>query len=74
VAGTPIGFRIAQNWIRKDTKVWIQHPGPGHVFLAKAPNGVDVAQWDGAGDWFKVAAAGPVSDTTWTLMSGTDVS
>ena len=33
----------------------ISHPGVANVYMAKAPSGVDVANWDGSGSvWFKV--------------------
>ncbi|KAF9522240.1 glycoside hydrolase [Crepidotus variabilis] len=33
----------------------VSHPGVLNIYMAKAPSGVDVANWDGAGQvWFKV--------------------
>ncbi|TFK69287.1 hypothetical protein BDN72DRAFT_768151 [Pluteus cervinus] len=45
-AGSTIGFQAGQA---------VSHPGVLNVYMAKAPAGVDVANWDGAGQvWFKV--------------------
>ena len=39
-----------------------QHPGPGLVYMSKAPTG-SVKQYDGSGDWFKIYQEG-VCDTS----------
>ncbi|KAJ2934668.1 hypothetical protein H1R20_g2395, partial [Candolleomyces eurysporus] len=44
-AGSRIGFTAAAS---------ISHPGTTNIYMAKAPAGVDVASWDGNGQWFKV--------------------
>lgn len=44
----------------------IFHDGPGQAYLSRAPND-DLANYDGKGDWFKVAYAGPSDDKTWSL-------
>ena len=36
------------------------HPGPIQFYMAKAPNGTSVANWDGAGQvWFKTYSEKP---------------
>lgn len=35
----------------------MQHPGPGLVYMSKAPSG-SVADYDGSGDWFKIFQEG----------------
>ena len=71
IAGATIGFHIGSNlpWSPR-----IQHPGPAQVYLAKVPNAVSVGDWNGDGEWFKIAYLGPTSDTTWALQNGVDVS
>ena len=32
----------------------INHGGPGFFYLARAPDDVDLKNWDGDGDWFKI--------------------
>ncbi|KAK4221286.1 putative endo-beta-1,4-glucanase D [Podospora fimiseda] len=48
-AGDRIGFKVFNNEL-------IEHPGPGFVYMSRAPNGV--ANYDGSGDWFKVYETG----------------
>ncbi|GAB1321097.1 Cellulose-growth-specific protein [Madurella fahalii] len=48
-AGDKIGFKVFNN-------EFIEHPGPGFIYMSKAPN--DVASYDGSGDWFKVYETG----------------
>jgi hypothetical protein len=60
-AGDKIGFKL---WFNE----FIEHPGPGFVYMSKAPS--DVASYDGSGDWFKVFESGlcgsnPSVDTDW---------
>ncbi|KAG9219366.1 hypothetical protein CCMSSC00406_0001776 [Pleurotus cornucopiae] len=53
-AGSTIGFALDAS---------IGHPGPLYVYMAKAPNGVEASNWDGAGSvWFKVYELNPVTD------------
>jgi len=41
----------------------ISHSGVANIYMAKAPAGVDVANWDGAGPvWFKVHQVSAVTD------------
>lgn len=45
-AGTTINFNVRAS---------ISHPGSLNVYMAKAPAGTPVSEWDGSGDvWFKV--------------------
>ncbi|CAI6234547.1 unnamed protein product [Periconia digitata] len=67
VAGSEVGFRVLN-----DTEVGFSgqfaafyHPGPASVWLSKAPNN-NVKAYRGEGDWFKIAYAGPLNDTTWS--------
>lgn len=46
----------------------IAHIGPGMAYLAKKPDGVELSQWDGDGDWFKIDYTGPSSDESWVLL------
>jgi len=49
------------------------HPGPGSIWLSRAP-GDDLKSYEGDGDWFKIAYAGPKSDTEWELYNKSKVS
>lgn len=61
-AGDKIGFKLFNN-------EQIEHPGPGFVYISKAPS--DVKSYDGSGDWTKVMESGltnpssPGTDTAW---------
>jgi len=61
-AGDKIGFKIFNNEL-------VEHPGPGFVYISKAPN--DVKSYDGSGEWTKVMESGlknpssPGQDTSW---------
>lgn len=60
-AGDSIGFKL---WYNE----FIEHPGPGFVYMSKADG--DVASYMGDGDWFKVWESGveggsPSEDTAW---------
>jgi hypothetical protein len=61
-AGDKLGFKLAFN-------EKIEHPGPGFVYISKAP--AKVADYDGSGDWIKVMESGlinpsqPGVDTAW---------
>ncbi|KAK8016648.1 hypothetical protein PG993_014837 [Apiospora rasikravindrae] len=48
-AGDKVGFKL---WFNEN----IEHPGPGFVYMSKAPGSVN--SYDGDGDWFKVAESG----------------
>jgi hypothetical protein len=69
VAGSEVGFKA---WSGPEDNPYtgydkIIHPGPGQVYLSKVPEGVSVGDYDGSGDWFKVAYAGPKDDKEWSL-------
>ncbi|GKT40298.1 putative endo-beta-1,4-glucanase D [Colletotrichum spaethianum] len=60
-AGSKVGFKIWFNEL-------IEHPGPGFVYMSKAPG--ELNTYDGSGDWFKVYETGlcgsnPSVDTDW---------
>ncbi|KAF1847883.1 lytic polysaccharide monooxygenase [Cucurbitaria berberidis CBS 394.84] len=61
-AGDKIGFKIFNN-------EFVEHPGPGFVYISKAPGAVN--EYDGSGDWVKVMSSGlknpssPGQDTSW---------
>jgi len=62
-AGDRIGFKLFNN-------EFIEHPGPGFVYMSRAPDGVGVANYDGSGDWFKAYETGlcngaPNNDAAW---------
>jgi hypothetical protein len=48
-AGDKIGFKVFNN-------EFIEHPGPGLIYMSKAPGSVNT--YDGSGDWFKVYETG----------------
>ncbi|KAK7961903.1 uncharacterized protein PG986_002728 [Apiospora aurea] len=48
-AGDKVGFKL---WFNEN----IEHPGPGFVYMSKAPGSVN--SYEGDGDWFKVAESG----------------
>ncbi|TFK24643.1 hypothetical protein FA15DRAFT_592048 [Coprinopsis marcescibilis] len=53
-AGSRIGFNSPGS---------ISHPSVTNIYMARAPNGVDVASWDGSGQvWFKVHEITAVTD------------
>ncbi|PSN75353.1 hypothetical protein BS50DRAFT_481448 [Corynespora cassiicola Philippines] len=61
-AGDKIGFKLFNN-------EFIEHPGPGFVYISKAPGAVK--DYDGSGDWVKVMENGlcnpssPGNDGSW---------
>jgi len=61
-AGDEVSFKVFNNEI-------IEHPGPGFVYMSKAPE-TGVRGYDGSGDWFKAYATGlcgsnPGNDRDW---------
>lgn len=76
LAGSEVGFRVSSdgNGVRdgvfssaggnKYPSFW--HPGPAQIYLSRAPND-DLQNYKGDGDWFKIAYAGPLDDTHWSL-------
>ena len=62
-AGDVLGFKLFNN-------EFIEHPGPGFVYMSKAPG--SVADYDGSGDWFKawekgLCSGSPGQDGAWCL-------
>ncbi|KAK7007673.1 glycoside hydrolase [Favolaschia claudopus] len=56
-AGSTVGFTVSGNPAN------LYHPGVLNVYMAKAPDGTDVADWDGSGNvWFKVYQISAVTD------------
>ncbi|KXH57471.1 fungal cellulose binding domain-containing protein [Colletotrichum nymphaeae SA-01] len=50
-AGSTIGY---------NAKASISHPGPINFYMAKAPSGTSITNWDGSGkNWFKIYSDGP---------------
>jgi len=70
VAGSEIGFRVSTdgNGNRdsgpQQPEFW--HPGPAQIYLSRAPDD-DLSSYRGDGDWFKIAYAGPVDNSHWSL-------
>ncbi|KAH9216091.1 glycoside hydrolase [Leptodontidium sp. 2 PMI_412] len=64
-AGDKIGFKLFNN-------EFIEHPGPGFVYMSKSPDSTPVSSYDGSGDWFKLWESGvckgsPGQDGNWCL-------
>lgn len=70
IAGSELGFKIASDISNGDVE--IVHEGPGQVYLSRAPND-DVKNYDGSGDWFKVAEHGVFNDSSWLLHHETEM-
>jgi hypothetical protein len=49
-AGDKLGFKVFNREV-------IEHPGPGFVYMSKAPDG-GLDTYDGSGDWFKAYEVG----------------
>lgn len=74
LAGSEVGFRVSSDGngnlhgpgreFYRPPNFW--HAGPGMIYLSRAPND-DLLNYKGDGDWFKIAYAGPVDDTHWSL-------
>lgn len=64
--GTELGFKLFYN-------EFIEHPGPGFVYMSKVPDGITIEEYDGSGGWFKVWEAGLCkgrearTDSNWCL-------
>lgn len=69
IAGDEVGFRVSPYLGITTT---ISHPGPGQAYMSKAPND-DVDNYDGKGDWFKIAYVGPTSNSSWALLGEKDI-
>ncbi|KAJ6571400.1 glycosyl hydrolase family 61-domain-containing protein [Mycena capillaripes] len=64
-AGSTVGFTVVGNPSN------LYHAGVVNVYMAKAPAGIDVANWDGSGEvWFKVFQIPAIADgVTFTFPS-----
>jgi hypothetical protein len=69
LAGDDVSFHLSGPYTEGDTyQPTIFHIGPGQVFLSKLPEGEsDLADYDGKGDFFKIAYAG-VKDNNFSLL------
>ena len=65
LAGDSVSFQVEPFYFVYMT---INHIGPGQAYLAKKPDGVQLNQWDGDGDWFKIDYSGPLTDEKWKLL------
>ncbi|OAG03265.1 uncharacterized protein CC84DRAFT_1178758 [Paraphaeosphaeria sporulosa] len=83
-AGSVIGFGAAgqsrefgdesKDMSDFDPNFWMYHSGPATAWLSKAPDGVDLGEYMGDGDWFKIDVK-PASDGLhWDYNSGAHVS
>jgi len=56
-----------------DDQPYIWHEGPGQIFLSAlpstdtSPSTTSLDNYAGDGDWFKIAYAGPLNSTDWSL-------
>ncbi|KAH8656692.1 glycoside hydrolase family 61 protein [Tricladium varicosporioides] len=66
LAGSQVGFRV---W---EVNVWIGHEGPAQIYMSRAPND-DIENYQGDGEWFKIAYLGPSNDTNWSVEYQSDV-
>jgi len=64
LAGSEVGFRVSWDGNGRYGVFW--HPGPAQIYLSRAPDD-NLASYQGDGDWFKIAIAGPVSNNAWQL-------
>lgn len=73
LAGSEVGFRVSADGNGNRQGLHYQYPnpsfwhaGPGIIYLSRAPND-DLLNYKGDGDWFKIAYAGPIDNTHWSL-------
>ncbi|ORY04569.1 hypothetical protein BCR34DRAFT_469656, partial [Clohesyomyces aquaticus] len=60
VAGSSVGFMVSPPFFEGDAQQPIYHDGPGQVFLSRLSAELsDLNSYDGRGDFFKIAYAGP---------------
>ncbi|KAH7371079.1 hypothetical protein BKA66DRAFT_371638, partial [Pyrenochaeta sp. MPI-SDFR-AT-0127] len=60
LAGDDVGFMVSGPYYEGDSQPYIFHEGPGQVFLSELPEGLQsLNDYDGSGDFFKIAYAGP---------------
>ncbi|KAF2866960.1 glycosyl hydrolase family 61-domain-containing protein [Massariosphaeria phaeospora] len=80
-AGSMIGFGssgqtgfVTEEW--KSTEPWyptffMYHDGPATAYLSKAPGDLD--EYEGGGDWFKIAAVGASDGMNWDYRQANQV-
>jgi hypothetical protein len=73
VAGEEVGFRtMLSHEVTRDLPEYAYssfYPGgPAQIYLSRAP-GDDLKKYEGDGDWFKVAYAGPKNNQQWKLFN-----
>jgi hypothetical protein len=66
LAGSEVGFVIAERWTEFDDDPYIWFHGPGQIFLSKLTDGEDLDLYEGDGEWIKILYAGPKDNTTWS--------
>ncbi|KAF2020040.1 lytic polysaccharide monooxygenase [Aaosphaeria arxii CBS 175.79] len=70
VAGSEVGFVIGRSADEPLEPYIIYHNGPGMAYMSKST--VDnLDDYEGDGDWFKIAEFGPKDDTTWITRDQT---
>jgi hypothetical protein len=69
LAGSEVGFRVSYG-VGGIPDFF--HRGPGQIYLSRAPND-DIEHYEGDGDWFKIAYAGPKNNLRWILPGERDV-
>jgi hypothetical protein len=63
VAGSVVAFEPANLYSGSAAEIY--HWGPASAWLSRAPND-DVDNYEGLGDWFKIAYWGPSDNVTWS--------
>lgn len=66
-AGEEVGFKTSDSPGYNGGSMLYFHEGPGSAWLSRAPKD-DLKSYQGDGDWFKIAYAGPKSNTEWKLL------
>ncbi|KAK4443565.1 glycoside hydrolase [Podospora aff. communis PSN243] len=69
-AGDEVGFVVGRSAMEPLEPHIIYHPGPGQVYLSRSTT-LDVRDYQGDGDWFKIFYAGPKNDTWWLTRDET---
>lgn len=68
-AGAAVGFHVSGPYFDGDTQPYIFHEGPGQVFLSRLPDDLtDLRDYDGRGNFFKIAYVGVENATSWNLI------
>ncbi|GAB1315561.1 hypothetical protein MFIFM68171_05771 [Madurella fahalii] len=69
LAGSEVGFRVSYSASGQFGLFY--HQGPAQIYLSQAPNN-DLEHYQGDGDWFKIAYAGPVHNNKWSITREPD--